>query len=41
MAIVAGGVGIIGLLVPFLLYRLRKPSWKIDRDETPGEEVVA
>ena len=41
VAIVAGGVGIIGLLVPFLLYRLRKPSWKIERDEAPGEEVVA
>jgi amino acid transporter len=26
--IVGGGVGIIGLLIPFLLYSLRKPSWK-------------
>jgi amino acid transporter len=26
--IVAGGAGIVGLLVPFLFYRLRKPQWK-------------
>ncbi len=26
--LVLGGVGLIGLLPPFLLYRLRKPSWK-------------
>ncbi len=28
VAIVGGGLGIVGLLVPFLFYRLRKPSWK-------------
>ena len=28
VAIVAGGALGLGLLVPFLFYRLRKPSWK-------------
>jgi amino acid transporter len=28
IAVVAGGVVIIGLLVPFLFYRFRKPSWQ-------------
>jgi amino acid transporter len=28
VAIVGGGLVIVGLLVPFLFYRLRKPSWK-------------
>jgi glutamate:GABA antiporter len=28
VAIVGGGLVVVGLLVPFLFYRLRKPSWK-------------
>jgi amino acid transporter len=30
VGIVAGGVLLIGLLIPFLFYRLRKPSWKTE-----------
>jgi amino acid transporter len=30
LLIVASGVIIVGLLVPFLFYRLRKPSWRLD-----------
>ncbi len=33
--IVAGGALGLGLLVPFLFYRLRKPSWKLPE----GSEV--
>ncbi|GAA1788735.1 APC family permease [Luedemannella flava] len=29
LIIVGGGVVIVGLLVPFLFYKLRKPSWKL------------
>jgi glutamate:GABA antiporter len=44
VAIVGGGVVLIGLLVPFLFYRLRRPSWRTGaadgatehRDGTPG-----
>ena len=43
VAIIGGGVGIIGLLIPFLLYKLRKPSWKVDRSgsEPGGAEAAA
>lgn len=30
LAIVGGGVVIIGLIVPFLFYRFRKPSWRTE-----------
>lgn len=33
ITIVLGGVLLIGLLPPFLLYKLRKPSWKTATDE--------
>jgi amino acid transporter len=37
LVIVAGGALGLGLLVPFLFYRLRKPSWKIaDSEEVPA-----
>ena len=36
--IVAGGALGLGLLVPFLFYRLRKPSWKLDTAETEVSE---
>ncbi len=35
--IVAGGALGLGLLVPFLFYRMRKPSWK--QPEEPRAEV--
>jgi amino acid transporter len=35
--IVAGGALGLGLLVPFLFYRMRKPSWR--QPEEPREEV--
>jgi amino acid transporter len=38
VAVVAGGALGLGLLVPYLFYRARKPSWKA---ETATEEVVA
>ncbi|WP_203785612.1 APC family permease [Paractinoplanes rishiriensis] len=38
VAIVAGGALGLGLLVPFLFYRLRKPSWKTAE---PAEEGVS
>jgi amino acid transporter len=34
VGIVVGGVLLIGLLPPFLLYKLRKPSWKTAEAET-------
>jgi amino acid transporter len=37
VAVVAGGALGLGLLVPYLFYRLRKPSWKTET----AEEVVA
>ncbi|GIF21923.1 amino acid transporter [Actinoplanes tereljensis] len=37
VAIVAGGALGLGLLVPYLFYRFRKPSW---RTEAPAEEVA-
>ncbi|HEY3504503.1 MAG TPA: APC family permease [Actinocatenispora sp.] len=37
IAIVAGGAGIVGLLVPFLFYRLRKPSWRAAEAQQAGE----
>jgi amino acid transporter len=37
LVIVAGGALGLGLLVPFLFYRLRKPSWK----QTDQQEVSA
>jgi glutamate:GABA antiporter len=33
VAVVAGGALGLGLLVPYLFYRLRKPSWKTDEEE--------
>ncbi|HKD97877.1 MAG TPA: amino acid permease, partial [Micromonosporaceae bacterium] len=36
LLIVAGGALGLGLLVPFLFYRLRKPSWRLD-EPTPAE----
>ena len=45
--IVAGGALGLGLLVPFLFYRFRKPSWKnpanavVDETETPNSPEVA
>jgi glutamate:GABA antiporter len=38
VAIVAGGALGLGLLVPYLFYRLRKPSWKTE--STDGAEEV-
>ena len=32
LAIVGGGLVIVGLLVPFLFYKLRKPSWRNPAD---------
>ncbi|TWD74831.1 amino acid transporter [Kribbella amoyensis] len=39
--IVAGGALGLGLLVPFLFYRLRKPSWKLPEDEVEAGEAEA
>ncbi|GAA3214232.1 APC family permease [Microbacterium terregens] len=45
--IVAGGALGLGLLVPFLFYRFRKPSWKqpsnasVEESETPNSPEVA
>jgi amino acid transporter len=36
LLIVAGGVIIVGLLVPFLFYRFRKPSWRT----APADEAT-
>jgi glutamate:GABA antiporter len=38
VAIVGGGVLVVGLLVPFLFYRLRKPHWRtaVGADATQG-----
>jgi glutamate:GABA antiporter len=37
--IVAGGALGLGLLVPFLFYKLRKPSWKLpEAADTAGTE---
>jgi amino acid transporter len=41
VAIVAGGVLIVGLLVPFLFYRFRKPHWKTEASAEDAEEGVA
>jgi amino acid transporter len=39
LAIVAGGVLIVGLLIPFLFYKLRKPHWRLaDADVAAVEE---
>ena len=35
--IVGGGALGLGLLVPFLFYRLRKPSWKLPTQQTQPE----
>lgn len=37
--IVGSGMGIVGLLIPFLFYRMRKPSWRI-ADEKATEAVA-
>ncbi len=39
--IVGGGALGLGLLVPFLFYRLRKPHWKLTGSAADGEEVPA
>lgn len=41
VSIVTGGVVLIGLLPPFLLYKFRKPSWKVDpaTDQADATEV--
>ena len=39
--IVAGGALGLGLLVPFLFYRLRKPSWKQPETSRRGEPVMS
>jgi glutamate:GABA antiporter len=36
VAVVGGGVLLIGLLVPFLLYRFRKPSWRTAHVDEPA-----
>ena len=38
--IVAGGALGLGLLVPFLFYRFRKPSWKLPDAAAESEEVA-
>ncbi|GAA1734013.1 APC family permease [Luedemannella helvata] len=38
VAVVASGVILIGLLVPFLFYRMRKPSWKSPDAAATAEE---
>ncbi|HEY3685055.1 MAG TPA: APC family permease [Streptosporangiaceae bacterium] len=35
VAIIVVGVGVVGLLIPFLFYRLRKPSWKLADPDAP------
>jgi amino acid transporter len=39
--IVGGGLLIVGLLVPFLFYRFRKPSWKTVDDPMESTSEVA
>ena len=39
-AIVAGGALGLGLLVPWLFYRFRKPSWKLPEASSESEEVA-
>jgi amino acid transporter len=42
VAIVGGGILLLGVIVPFLLVRLRKPSWQVAPSTTPstsGEEA--
>ena len=42
VAIVGGGILLFGVIVPFLLVRLRKPSWQLSTPMTPstsGEEA--
>lgn len=41
VVIVGGGALGLGLLVPFLFYKLRKPHWKLDDAGRGGEEVEA
>ncbi|GAA1031254.1 APC family permease [Virgisporangium ochraceum] len=41
VAVVAGGALGLGLLVPYLFYKARKPSWKTESDSDGAEEVVA
>jgi hypothetical protein len=38
VAIVGGGLVLLGLVVPYLFYRFRKPSWKT-ADPTVTEQV--
>jgi amino acid transporter len=35
VAIIVIGVGVVGLLIPFLFYRLRRPSWKLADQDAP------
>jgi hypothetical protein len=41
VAIVAGGALGLGLLVPYLFFRLRKPSWKTETTDEDEEVAVA
>lgn len=41
LAIVAGGALGLGLLVPYLFYRFRKPSWKLADAGTESEEEAS
>jgi len=39
VAIVGGGILLLGVIVPFLLVRLRKPSWQVSPPPAPQEEA--
>ena len=39
VAIVGGGILLLGVIVPFLLVRLRKPSWQVSPPPAPKEEA--
>jgi len=39
VAIVGGGILLLGVIVPFLLVRLRKPSWQVSPPPAPQEDA--
>ncbi|MER5281119.1 APC family permease [Streptomyces sp. NPDC002809] len=41
VAIIGGGLLILGLLVPYLFLRLRKPSWRTHAADPTGEEATS
>ncbi|MEV0581200.1 MULTISPECIES: APC family permease [unclassified Streptomyces] len=41
VAIIGGGLVILGLLVPYLFLRLRKPSWRTTAADPAGEEATS